>query len=185
MATRDTNSTFDTLIAANVVRPFFAVELLFDSNAVRLWTGTGDLSHEGNTYSGAGDLMSISEVEETSEISAKGANLIISGVESNTLSLALATAYQGRKGTIYFGFFDDSGSPFLVEIFSGYMDEMNIEEGPQTSTVEIKIENKLIDLERPRVRRFTSGYQKTQYPTDRGLDFVEFIQDKDINWVGK
>ena len=41
------------------------------------------------------------------------------------------------------------------------MDQMNIEEGPEVSRVELKIENRLIDLERQRVGRFTSEYQKS------------------------
>jgi len=70
----------------------------------------------------------------------------------------------------------------LTQIFSGYMDEMNIEESPDTSVIEVKVENKLIDLERQRVRRFSSGYQKSQYPGDRGFDFVEDLVDKEIVW---
>ena len=65
------------------------------------------------------------------------------------------------------------------------MDQMNISEGPDTSTIELSVENKLVDLERPRVRRFTSAYQKSVYPNDLGLDFVEDLQDKDISWGRK
>jgi hypothetical protein len=62
------------------------------------------------------------------------------------------------------------------------MDQMNIEEGGDTSTIQMAVENKLIDLERARVARFTSGYQKSIYPNDKGLDFVEDLQDKKIPW---
>jgi len=62
------------------------------------------------------------------------------------------------------------------------MDEMNIDEGPDFGTIELKVENKLIDLERARVRRYTSGYQKSKFPNDKGLDFVEDLQDKEIVW---
>ena len=68
------------------------------------------------------------------------------------------------------------------EIFSGFMDQMNINEGPETSSIEITIENKLIDLERARNARFTSAYQKSIYPNDKGLEFVESLQDKEIVW---
>ena len=44
------------------------------------------------------------------------------------------------------------------------------------------VENKLIDLERVRVARFTSGYQKSVYPNDLGLDFIEDLQDKRVSW---
>jgi len=70
----------------------------------------------------------------------------------------------------------------LTQIFSGYMDEMNIEEAPETSTIELKVENKLIDLERARTRRYTNAYQKSVYPGDLGLDFVEDLQDKKVVW---
>jgi hypothetical protein len=65
------------------------------------------------------------------------------------------------------------------------MDEMNIDEGAEFGTIELKVENKLIDLERARVRRFSSGYQKSVYPGDKGLDFVEDLQDKEIVWGRK
>ncbi len=82
------------------------------------------------------------------------------------------------------------GSKILLEatktgfnqLFAGYMDQMNISDGGETSTIELMVENRLIDLERARVARFTSGYQKSLYPNDLGLDFIEDLQDKDIVW---
>ena len=62
------------------------------------------------------------------------------------------------------------------------MDQMNIEEGPDSCTVQLTLENKLVDLERARVARFTSAYQKSIYPNDKGFDFVEDLQDKKLVW---
>jgi hypothetical protein len=83
---------------------------------------------------------------------------------------------------LYFGVVSGTTYSGLTQIFSGYMDEMNIDEGAEFGTIELKVENKLIDLERARVLRFSSGYQKTKYPGDKGLDFVEDLQDKEIVW---
>jgi len=200
--------SLDTInnINKDVVRPFFAVELLFDGDRVlRLWTGAGTLVlQDGTEWVGSGNFLNISSVEETAEMSVKGATLTLSGIPSEVLSLALSEPYQGRVCNIYFGTFtqgnllQESGSYILLqdgsridlqdgaagfnEIFSGYMDQMNIEEGPSGSTVELKVENKLIDLERARVARYSSGYQKTLYPNDLGFDFVEDLQDKKISW---
>jgi hypothetical protein len=194
-----------------VVYPFFAVELLFDGeNVLRMWTGVGTLVYNSVEWFGTGNLLNISSVEETTEISAKGATVTLSGVPSEVISLALSEPYQGRICKIYFGMFskgsmlDESGNYILLEdggkiyldnpqtnfndlteIFSGYMDQMNISEGPDASTIELAVENKLVDLERSRVRRFTSAYQKSVYPNDLGLDFVEDLQDKDITWGRK
>ena len=192
-------------ISENVVYPFFATELRFDGNIVRMWTGQGTLVLvDGTEWVGLGQLLNISSIEETSEMSVKGASISLSGIPSELLSLALSEPYQGRIAKIYFGTFQqgsilqetsdyillqdgsrinlESTSTGFNELFSGYMDQMNIEEAGDTATIEMMVENKLIDLERARVARFTSGYQKSVYPGDLGLDFMEDLQDKKISW---
>jgi hypothetical protein len=192
-------------ISENVVYPFFATELRFDGNTVRMWTGQGTLVlSDGTEWVGLGQLLNISSIEETSEMSVKGASISLSGIPSELLSLALSEPYQGRIAKIYFGTFQqgsilqetsdyillqdgsrinlESTSTGFNELFSGYMDQMNIEEAGDTATIEMMVENKLIDLERARVARFTSGYQKSIYPGDLGLDFIEDLQDKRISW---
>ena len=182
MATRDITSVVENALDDAVVYPFFATELLFDGTPLRLWTGVGEATIDGNTFTGTGTLLDISSVEETSEIAVRGATLTLSGVPTEVISLALQTPYQGRVCNIYFGMVDGNSYSGLTQIFSGYMDEMNIEEGPDSSAIELKVENRLIDLERARVRRYTSGYQKSVYPGDLGFDFVEDLQDKEIVW---
>ena len=156
----DTNTITD--INASIVNPFFAVELLFDGDRVlRLWTGVGTLvSDDDKEWVGSGNFLNISSVEETAEMAVKGATLTLSGVPSEVLSLALTEPYQGRVCKLYFG--TQSDTAVFNEVFSGYMDQMNIEEGPSGSTIELKVENKLIDLERARVARYSSGYQITR-----------------------
>jgi len=201
------NITIDS-ISEDVVYPFFATELRFDDNIIRMWTGQGTLVLEdGTEWIGLGQLLSISSIEETSEMAVKGATITLSGIPSELLSLALSTPYQGRVAKIYFGTFlrdsllQETGNYILLEgggrinlesmskgfneLFSGYMDQMNIEESGETSSIELAVENKLIDLERARVARFTSGYQKSIYPDDDGLNFIEDLQDKKIPWGRK
>lgn len=206
---RDLSSNTIENISQDVVYPFFATELRFDGdNVLRLWTGQGTLVLEDSTsWIGTGNLLDISAIEETAELAVKGATLTLSGVPSEVLSLALSEPYQGRVCNIYFGtlsqgtLLQESSSYILLqdgsrieletgekgfnEIFSGYMDQMNIEESGETSTIQLLVENKLVDLERARVARFTSGYQKSIYAGDLGLDFVEDLQDKQIPWGRK
>ena len=181
---RDLSVTTLDGIEDDVVYPFFAVELLFDgNNTIRMWTGQGTLAlQDGTEWIGLGNLLDISAIEETAEMAVKGATITLSGVPSDLLSLALNEPYQGRVCNIYFGVRGDST---FNQLFSGYMDQMNISDGPETSTIELMVENRLIDLERARVARFTSGYQKSLYSDDLGLDFIEDLQDKDIVWGRK
>ena len=206
---RDLSANTIEAINDDTVHPFFAVELLFDGNNVlRMWTGQGTLVLADETeWAGAGTLLNISTVEETSELAVKGATITLTGIPSEVISLALSQPYQGRVCNIYFGTFTtgnvlqensdyillQDGSKIEVQstskgfnsIFSGYMDQMNIAENAETASIELSVENKLIDLERARVARFTSGYQKSIYPGDLGLDFVEDLQDRNISWGRK
>jgi hypothetical protein len=182
MATRDIDSVLENTLDDSVIEPFFAVELIFDSSPLRIWTGLGDATIDGQTYTGTGELLSVSSIEETTEIAARGATLTLTGVPSSLISTALQTPYQGRVCNIYFGVIDGNTYSNLTEVFSGYMDEMNIDEGPESSRIELKVENKLIDLERQRVRRYTSEYQRSRFPNDAGLDFVESIQGQKTLW---
>lgn len=175
-------SLFNALDDA-VVYPFFAVDLDFDSGPLYIWTGYGDLTIGSKTYIGAGQLINISSVEETTEMEAKGATLTMSGIPSSFLSLALQEPYQGRECRIYFGMTDNPSD--YIEIFSGELDQMNISEEASTATIAVTVENALIRLERPIVRRFTNEDQKSRFPTDTGLRFIAGLQDKEIFWGRK
>ena len=188
---------------------FTAADGTVHDRILRLWTGYGQLVYEGNTYYGTGIMLDVSSVEETTQIAARGASITLSGVPSEVISLALTEQYQGRECKIFFGMFtagellDQSSTSTsknyilqqdggriqlqdaltsLTEVFIGYMDQMSIDEGPDASTIQLAVENKLIDLERPRVGRFTSEHQKSIYPDDKGFDFVESMQDLQLTW---
>lgn len=203
---RDLSSATIENINAELVKPFFAVELKFDNDVVRMWTGTGTLVlPDGTSWVGTGTMLGVSAVEETAEMAAKGATLTLSSVSPELLALALAEPYQGRVANIYFGTFgpagaitqqdgsyilQQDGSKILVQIgetgfnqlFSGYMDQMNIDDSAETSTIELKVENRLVDLERARVARYTNQFQRSLYPDDRGLSYVEGLQDRKVPW---
>lgn len=180
---RDLTPTVLNAVDDAVVYPFFAVDLDFSSGPLYVWSGIGDLTIGGKTYLGAGQVLSLSAVEETTEIEAKGATLTMSGIPSSFLSLALDEPYQGRECRIYFGMTSDPSA--YVEIFSGELDQMNISEEGNTSTIAVTAENVLIKLERPVVRRFTNEDQKSRFPNDRGLEFVASLQDKEVFWGRK
>ena len=206
---RDIPTTLLQALEAPQITPFFAVDLMFQSEPLYMWSGYGDFVREdtGNTYLGAGQLLNISTVEETTEIQAVGANFTLSGIPSSFLSLALQEPYQGRECRIYFGVLIEGGlatqgldtittqfgdlivlqsdTQGFLEIFSGEMDQMNIVEAAETATISVSAENALIKLERPVVRRLTNTDQKSRYPNDKGLEYVAGLQDKEIFWGRK
>jgi hypothetical protein len=181
-----------------------------EAGPLYLWTGLGNLTVGGITYVGTGNMLQISEVKETADIAAAGATLTLSGIPTEMLALALQEPYQGRLCYIKFGMIgankdfllkqdgsflllEDSSSidistgdpDALTDLFVGYMDQMNIDEGPETSTIGLAVESKLIDLERPRVQRYTSASQKARYAGDLAFDFIPDLQDKPLSWGRK
>ena len=202
---RDLDSDLIAQITSPAFRPFFAINATLDSTTLRLWTGVGDLSISGVVYSGVGEFLAIGDIEEASDISVKGLTLSLSGIPSDLISLALNTPYQGRELTMLFGVTDlqrvfllqENGSFLLLEtadrfitgddsapaqLFKGFIDTMVIEEATETATISVTVENRLIDLERQRVFRYTDQSQKAIHPNDKGFEFVEDLQDKTFNW---
>lgn len=177
---RDITTSLLNSLDDPVVYPFLAIDIDFSSGPLYMWSGYGDLVIGSKTYLGAGQLLNVSSVEETTEIEAKGATITMSGIPSSFLSLALTEPYQGRECRIYFGM--TSAPADYVEVFAGELDQMNISEEATSATVAVTVENILIKLERPVVRRFTSEDQKSRFPSDRGLEFVAGLQDKEVFW---
>lgn len=210
--TRELPGDIVTAVNQPVVKPFFAVELLFDSpNELYFWSGVGEFEFDGVTYTGAGNMMQVSEVQESSDIAARGATLTLAGIPSNLISLALTEDYQGRVAKIKFGLIgdntigesylltsdsdylllNDSGDRLIIDapgpaslfpLFVGYMDQMSIDEGPETSTISLSVESKMIDLEKPRIRRYTDNNQQSRFPGDLAFEFVTRLQDESIPW---
>lgn len=167
------------------VQPFFMYEGEFISGAIRAWTGIGALNWNGQVWEGFGTLLGISDIAEDNEISAKGITITLSGIPSESISLALQDSRQGSDGSVYIGFMDNNQivtDPVLV--FQGRLDVVEINEGADTSSISMNYESRLIDLQKPRSSRFTDEDQKRAFPGDLGCAFVISLQDKNIRWGG-
>ena len=215
-------STVADVLELDEIFPFFTVELMFDerktvfagsvvqAGPLYLWTGLGDLVVGSTTYSGTGNMLQISEVTETADLRAAGASITLSGVPSETVSLALQEPYHGRECRIKFGILDanqnktlnEDGEAILLEdtsdidnsvgsvsllidLFTGYMDRMDISEGPDSAIISLTVENKLIDLQSRKTRRYTSEYQKNLFPSDKAFDYINELQTKRLSWGGE
>ena len=185
-------SALVTELANSEIEPFFAVEALFDDdddtrydeasytgeNAIRLWTGYGNKTIASNTYTGSGDLLGIDGLEETNDLSARAVTIALSGIDTTIVSLALTEPYQRRLCRIYFG----SGSVAPVEVFSGFMNTMTIEDNGETSSISLTIESKLVALERASNRRYTHENHLARNSSDTFFSVVADLQDKEIVW---
>ena len=208
---RTLDASIISALSSGDIEPFFAFKMEFDTTTLLLYTGLGTITIGSDTYTGVGRLLSFTDVEESADIGAKKVTITLSGIPSTNLSLALTEPYQGREVTILFGIrnanvvylIDENGDFILTEqgglidvtdstepnasstLFVGYIDQMDITEGPETSSISVVLESKLLELERSRVLRYTSAIQKALYTGDKGFDFVDELQGQTFNWGRK
>lgn len=181
---RGITNALKTATEAKVVYPIALVSLAFPSGTLRFWTGYGELVWDGQTWYGAGDLGEVSEIEEAVEVAAKGSTLRLNGIPTDIGAASLTENYQGRAAIMYLGSMDASGALVAdpYPILSGRMDQIEKQDGGKTATLSLTVENRLVDLYRNRERRLTHEDQQTDYPGDKGFEFVNSLQNKQLLW---
>jgi hypothetical protein len=186
---RSIGSDFQSELSSGINRPFYALSVAFKESTLRLWTGVGDLFFDGETFIGSGNLLAMSNINETADIRASGVKVTLSGLDSSILSSSISQDSEGGIVKIYFGFLktDDNRTQLAdtpYQLFEGSLDTIQISETGQSAMITVTVENKLIMLERPRNRRYTDQDQKNLFSGDKGLEFVDDLQDKELVWGG-
>lgn len=182
--TRGLTTAAATAAQQEVVLRTVAVELMFDGGPVRVNGSPVSLTIGGNEFLGVGALGSISEVAEEAGLQSAGITLALSGIPPDSIGLALAEPYQDRAGTVWEVWLDRTTWQLIdapVIIFRGRMDQMNVLVGSQ-GVVEITLEDRLTDMDRPNLARTTDEDQQREHAGDLGLQFVSATVEKDIVW---
>ena len=184
MPRADATPAFITALSQPIIRPALFVEAHFATAILYLWTGRGNVSWNGHTWTGIGTLGSVSTIEEGSTVEARGITLTLSGIDATALSDVLNEVQQGLPALVYFGLFDST--PALIAnpvcAFAGRMDQPTIDLTGPTATIQIACESRLMDMNTPAMRRYTNEDQQRDYPNDQGFSFVPGVQERTIFW---
>ena len=151
-------------LAEKVLRPILLLKIS-TSTPILFWSGVGVLSWGGDTYEGVGGMARITSVREQSLLQATGTVFELSGIPSYNLAQALGAQYQDKIAQLW------------LALLQGRTDVMSVREDGDASTISVSAENRLIDLERTRVRYYTDRDQKELFPGDDGFEFVAAIND--------
>lgn len=171
-----------TALTQREVEPFYAIEIDLDSGPLRLWTGRGERTIGEEVYTGGGSFIGIEGLEEVADLSAKNITLTLSGIESSIVSLALQEPYQRRQVRVFWGV---RSVTEVVEVFAGSLNQMVIEDGPESASITVTVDSKLVELEKASNYRYTSESHKSRHANDTFFDFVAAIQDKQIVFENK
>jgi hypothetical protein len=181
---RNIEATMLSSLTSNLIRPGFLAMLTFHTGTRYVWTGLGNLVYAGNTYEGVGSLGTIGAIDEGTEVRASGTTVTLSGIDPVLLAECLSDIQLGAPAAIYFALFDAAlniiGTPY--PLFVGTVDQPVIAIGTDTMSISLKLENKLINLQRANMRRYTAADQRRYYPADTAFNFVELGNDLALKW---
>jgi len=184
MATRQIDTKTAVKLAEDHQNIVFAIKAEFDTDDILLHTSLGDLVIDGETYEGAGELLAISEIEDSNDLSSAGVTFSITGMDSQVLGYALTENYQNRPITLLMAFLSGGTDQVVASmiLYKGRMMQMSISDNPNGSSITLQTENRLMDLRRPSNYRYTKESQASLYANDSSLNEVAKIQDMKINW---
>ena len=185
---RDISSGMLDSLLTNYVRPCFLLTITFASQTINCWTGVGDLivpTSPPTVYIGIGDMGTIGQITEASDVQAYGTTVTLSNIDTNLLSESLTDIQLGAPATLYFALLDSSGTIYgnPYPLFSGTVDKPTIHVGVQTSSITIALENRLSNLQRASTRRYTAADQNLYYPGDTFFNSVESLNDLALIWA--
>ena len=93
--TRDIASGTANASEQDEIIPVVLCKIEFNSGDVLVHSQLGDLTYDGDTYTGIGRFGAISEAEETADLSRTPINLTMSGIPNDILSIVLGFNFFG------------------------------------------------------------------------------------------
>lgn len=181
---RTIDSTMNAGLAAQAISLAVLCQLTFASGMRCVWSGVGDLVYSGKTYTGVGSLGSIGDISGGIDVQAQGTSITLSGIDPIYLGEAMTDIQVGAPAKILLALMSAAGAvlgvPYLL--YGGTVDVPTVTMGPNTCSISLKIENRMLDLQRAQQQRYTAADQHLKYPTDTGFNWVEILNDQVLAW---
>ena len=183
------SATIAAKLAGRVVRMARLVELDFADGVGRYWEGgTGDLLAGGQTWSGTGNLATISGIESALGGTAPQVTIGLSGVNAAAVARLVSSDQdvKGRPAKILIQFFDEATLAALDQpyaVYVGTMDVMSADiKGPTSSAIQVTCEGLFTGRGRPPYGYLSDRSQQALYPGDTGLQFMASMQNASPFW---
>jgi hypothetical protein len=181
-----------TEIISQKMTPVLFVQMLFSSGNIYVWSGTYPIiatmpGGASQTWVGLGNLGTIGAIGETADVAASGVSFMLSGIPASLITSALGEVRQGNPVLIWQGFLTAAGgivvSPY--QAWAGRMDTCAIRETADLAAITITAENRLIDLQKSRERRYEKQDHAIEFAGDLGFDYVPSLQELSVVWGKK
>lgn len=182
---RSISGAVSTAVNAAHVKVFPLVEMALDSGTVYVCGAAHDVVYNSNTYQALYGLGSIEPIEETDSMVA-GLAFTLSGVPSSIIATTLATEVQGRACVVRMAFIDSSNALQVdTNVWTGYLDQMTLEDGAPTATVRVTAEHRLVRWDTPRPWRFSNEDQQIISAGDGFFKWSAAIAEATLVWPNR
>ncbi len=151
MTDRSLTAAMAAAVQSTVVRPVLLYEGVFYSagspseQTIRLHSGVGDLTWDGKTWQGAGNLLSISAVDESEQVSAIGFSVVLAGQSPTLISLALQSIRQNKPGKVWLGLMETGGYLNLPGVGGNYASTPDSSTQDITGDIDIRVKAAVAD----------------------------------------
>lgn len=180
-------TALSNLFAGDHVSTVVFVELQFASGTHRYCTAGQSIVWNGNTWVGVGAIASIEAIKESEGLQATGMKMMLSGVPSSLISLALGEAVQGKTAKMWVAGISAAGAVVADPVleFQGRVDTLFINDSQSSCSIGINVESRMADFQRPNTRRFNAATHEADYPGDKFFSHIVAMTETEIVWPAK
>jgi hypothetical protein len=183
------SSPQQTELERPVTRIVYFVELEFRDSTQYLCTANISITWGGHEWIGLGSMGAISPIEESQGVESKSLTFTLNVAQNSVLALAVGDVeqYRGRNAKMYFVPLDESFRPIGIPVvcWRGIMDTMAVSVDGEEGAITLKCETSAYGLKRQPGLRLNAAQQKSRYPTDTGLDYLNDLIANPQIWLSK
>lgn len=165
---------------------FLEMDFLYENaqTFLRVCTAAHNVAWNGLTWQGAGTVLEIDALEESTRVEATGLGVRLSAVTPQLLAIAYNAAYQRRPFKMWAAPLDANYQVIAARlIYTGYMDTMSIDDS--ANAVTLTVEHALSRFNTPPMGHYNHEDQQARYPgmNDKGFEYVSSLdKDTELKW---
>jgi hypothetical protein len=161
-----------------VIHPNVLFDLVLDSGELNFWSGPYPIETGGKVYIALPGIDAGISFVQSLKIDELSADIQLSGSTPEILAIALAEDFQNRPARVHIVSLDDLGKVSSIELaFSGLIDDIRIQEGPNSPSLEIIIRGTFSDLDVGADIRYAAADQAAVDPDDTFFAFLQAARE--------
>ena len=180
--TRGLSSAITTELQNQNIKPIILLEILFPTPQ-RITNHYKDITHNSNTYTSSGHLLSIGAKGEKAELDVGNFQIELSAVDSSFVAIVLNNNVSNDEVTIDIGLLNSSDA--LIGTFNydiGFIESFSIDTDKAKLT--LSCTSHFSDFSRISGRKTNEGSQQNFFSTDKGMEFSA-LTVQDLIWGRK